>query len=62
MAKLVVFGVVAGLCAVLSGTEVSSAESLTDQIGLTASSAIAIGWLGLLSLLALALIVPLLRR
>jgi hypothetical protein len=62
MAKLGIFSVIAGIGGLLTSTQMASAQSLTDQIGLTASSAIAVGWLAMLSLLALALIVPLMRR
>lgn len=61
MAKLL-FALLAGICGILTTTTVASAESLQEQIGLTASTLIAIGWLGLLTLLALAIILPLVRH
>jgi hypothetical protein len=61
MAKLL-FALLAGICGVFTTTAVASAESLQDQLGLTASTLIALGWLGLLTLLALAIILPLVRH
>jgi hypothetical protein len=52
----------AGIFGLMASTQVASAESLTEQIGLTASTLISLGWLGLLSLLAIAIILPLVRR
>ena len=62
MAKLGLISVMAGIFGLMASTQVASAESLQEQIGLTASTLIALGWLGLLSLLALAIILPLVRR
>jgi len=61
MTKLL-FALLAGISGILTTTAVASAESLQDQLGLTASTLIALGWLGLLTLLALAIILPLVRH
>jgi len=61
MAKLGIFTVIAAFCGLLASTQVAAAESLTE-IGITASSVIALGWLGLLSLLAIAIILPLVKH
>ena len=53
---------IAGIMGLIASTQVTSAESLEEQIGLTASSLVAFGWLGLLVLLGIAIILPLIRR
>ena len=40
---------IAGIMGLIASTQVASAESLEEQIGLTASSLVAFGWLGQLS-------------
>ena len=62
MVKLGLVSVVAGICGLLTSTQIASAESIQEEIGLTATTLIALGWFGLLSLLALAIILPLVRR
>jgi hypothetical protein len=62
MAKTGLISIIAGICGLLASTQMASAESLTEEIGLTATTLIALGWLGLLTLLALAIILPLVRR
>lgn len=62
MAKLGLISVIAGISGLLASTQIASAESLQEQIGLTASTLIAAGWLGLLTLLAIAIILPLVRH
>ncbi|HEU0074704.1 MAG TPA: hypothetical protein VFS30_11925 [Dehalococcoidia bacterium] len=62
MAKPGLISLIAGISGLLTATQIASAESLQDQIGLTASTLIAAGWFGLLTLLALAIILPLVRR
>ncbi len=62
MAKLGLVSVIASISGLLTSTQVVSAESLQEQFGLTASSLVAVGWLGLLVLLAVAIILPLVRR
>lgn len=62
MAKLGLVSLIAGVCGLLTTTGIASAESLQEQIGLTASTLIAAGWLGLLTLLAIAIILPLVRH
>jgi hypothetical protein len=54
--------VIAGILGLLVSTQVASAESLQEQIGLTASTLISLGWLGILLLLAIAIILPLVRH
>jgi hypothetical protein len=54
--------VIAGISGLLVSTQVASAESLQEQIGLTASTLISLGWLGILLLLAIAIILPLVRH
>ena len=60
--KLGLTSIVAGITGLLASTNVASAESLNDQLGLTASTLVAAGWLGILTLLAIAIILPLVRR
>ncbi len=62
MAKLGMISIVAGITGLLASTSVASAAGLKDQFGLTASTLVAAGWLGLLTLLAIAIILPLARR
>ncbi len=62
MAKLGLVSVIASISGLLTSTQFASAESLQEQFGLTASSLVAVGWLGLLVLLAVAIILPLIRR
>jgi hypothetical protein len=62
MAKLGFVSMVAGAGALLTSTQIASAQSLQEEIGLTATTLIALGWFGLLTLLALAIILPLVRR
>jgi hypothetical protein len=62
MAKPGFTSVIAGISGLLTTTQIASAASLQDQIGLTASTLIAAGWLGLLTLLAIAIILPLVRH
>ena len=62
MVKTGLISVMAGISGLLASTQVASAQSLQDQIGLTASTLISLGWLGLLVLLAIAIILPLVRR
>ncbi len=62
MAKLGLFSVIAGIAGLVTSTQVASAQSLQDQLGLTASALVAAGWLVLLTLPAVAIILPLVRR
>ena len=62
MVKLGLVSIVAGITGLTASTSVASAESLQDQLGLTASTLVAAGWLGILTLLAIAIILPLVRR
>ena len=62
MGKLGIVSMIAGFSGLLASTQVAWAGSLQDQIGLTASSLVAVGWLGLLTLLAVAIILPLVRH
>ena len=62
MAKLGLISVIAGISGLMASTSIASAESLQEQIGLTASTLISVGWLGLLALLALAIVLPLVRH
>ncbi len=62
MAKLGLFSVIAGIAGLVTSTQVASAQSLQDQLGLTASTLVAAGWLVLLTLPAVAIILPLVRR
>jgi hypothetical protein len=62
MAKLGLFSIIAGICGLMTSTQIVSAKSLTEEIGLTATTLIAVGWLGLLALLAIAIVLPLVRR
>jgi hypothetical protein len=62
MAKLGLISVIAGISGLIASTSIASAESLQEQIGLTASTLISVGWLGLLALLALAIVLPLVRH
>jgi hypothetical protein len=62
MARRGLISAIAGISGLLTTTQIASAESLQDQIGLTASTLIAAGWLGLLTLLAIAIILPLVRH
>jgi len=62
MAKLGLISLMAGVFGLMASTQVASAESLTEEIGLTATTVISLGWLGLLTLLAIAIILPLVRR
>lgn len=62
MAKLGLISIVASISGLLTTTQIAAAESLQDQIGLTASTLIAAGWLGILTLLAIAIILPLVRH
>jgi hypothetical protein len=62
MAKLGIITAVVAFFGLLATTQVAAAESITKQFGITASSVIALGWLGLLTLLAIAIILPVIRR
>ena len=62
MAKLGLISAIAGISGLMASTSIASAESLQEQIGLTASTLISVGWLGLLALLALAIVLPLVRH
>jgi hypothetical protein len=62
MAKLGLISLMAGVFGLMASTQVASATSLTEEIGLTATTVILLGWLGLLSLLAIAIILPRVRR
>jgi hypothetical protein len=62
MAKLGLISLMASVFGLMASTQVASAESLTEEIGLTATTVISLGWLGLLTLLAIAIILPLVRR
>jgi hypothetical protein len=62
MARRGLISAIAGISGLLTTTQIASAESLQDKIGLTASTLIAAGWLGVLTLLALAIILPLVRH
>jgi hypothetical protein len=62
MAKFGLISIVAGISGLLASSSIASAGSLSEELGLTASTLIAAGWLGLLSLLAIAIVLPLVRR
>jgi hypothetical protein len=62
MAKKALLATVAGISSLLTSTQLAAANGLEDQVGSTAAAIIALGWLGFLSFLALAIILPLIRR
>ncbi|HWC30182.1 MAG TPA: hypothetical protein VG845_08885 [Dehalococcoidia bacterium] len=57
-----ILAAVAGISGLMTSTQIASAESLTDQLGVTAATLIGLGWLAFLGVLAFAIILPLIRH
>ncbi|HLG11126.1 MAG TPA: hypothetical protein VI876_05135 [Dehalococcoidia bacterium] len=62
MAKTGLIAAVAGLSGLLTTTQVAAANGLSDQVGVTAATLIGLGWLALLTALALAIVLPMIRH
>jgi hypothetical protein len=62
MVRTAILSSLAGASSLLTSTQLAAAGGLEDQVGGTAATIISLGWLGILAVLALAIIVPMLRH
>lgn len=60
--RTALIAVLAAFSALLTTTQVTAAQSLSEQFGDTAAMVIGLGWLLFLGLLAVAIVLPLVRR